>query len=90
MMQEPPADPPNDVPAPDLVAAADNIEIATNVVGKAIRCLAASGGPDQNQVLAYDVAHSAAQVAAAKAMLDRTLVRRVIARAKAQGRHEAD
>jgi (2S)-methylsuccinyl-CoA dehydrogenase len=70
MMQEPPADPPNDVPAPDLVAAADNIEIATNVVGKAIRCLAASGGPDQNQVLAYDVAHSAAQVAAAKAMLD--------------------
>jgi (2S)-methylsuccinyl-CoA dehydrogenase len=55
---------------PDLVAAAQVIEIADTVVGKAIRHLVASGGPDAHQVLAYDLAHAAAQVAAAKALLD--------------------
>ena len=60
----------DDRPTPDLVAAADTIEIADSVVGKAVRHLAASGGPDVHQVLAYDLAHSAAQVAAARAMLD--------------------
>ncbi len=69
-MQEPLADSPIELPGPDLAAAADNIEIAAHVVGKAVRHLAASGGPDKQQVLAYDIAHSAAQVAAAKAMLD--------------------
>jgi (2S)-methylsuccinyl-CoA dehydrogenase len=59
-----------DLPTPDLVSAADTIEIATNVVGKAIRHLATSGGPERHQVLAYDIAHASAQVAAAKAMLD--------------------
>ncbi|MDP9465072.1 MAG: hypothetical protein M3P52_10645 [Actinomycetota bacterium] len=59
-----------DLPTPDLVAAADTVEIANNVVGKAIRHLAAGGGPDRHQVLAYDLAHAAAQVAAARAMLD--------------------
>ncbi len=58
------------VATPDLVAATDTIEIADSVVGKSIRHLAASGGPDRHQVLAYDVAHAAAQVEAAKAMLD--------------------
>jgi (2S)-methylsuccinyl-CoA dehydrogenase len=58
------------LPTADLVAAADTIEIAGNVIGRAIRHLAASGGPDRHQVLAYDIAHSAAQVAAARAMLD--------------------
>ena len=58
------------VPNPDLVAAADVIEIAGNVVGKAIRHLAGTGGPDVHQVLAYDIAHSSAQIAAARAMLD--------------------
>ena len=57
-------------PNPDLVAAADVIEIAGNVVGKAIRHLAGTGGPDVHQVLAYDIAHSSAQIAAARAMLD--------------------
>ncbi len=69
-MQEPLADSPIELPGPDLAAAADNIEIATHVVGKAVRHLAASGGPDKQQVLAYDIAHSAAQLAAARAMLD--------------------
>ncbi|MEP7201419.1 MAG: acyl-CoA dehydrogenase family protein [Ilumatobacteraceae bacterium] len=63
-------DPVADLPSPDLILAADSIEIAGNVVGKAIRKLAASGGPDRHQVLAYDIAHAAAQVAAARAMLD--------------------
>lgn len=59
-----------DVPAPDLAGAAEAIAIADEVLGTAVRHLAASGGPDQHQVLAYDLAHGAAQVAAAKTMLD--------------------
>ncbi|MEY2416990.1 MAG: (2S)-methylsuccinyl-CoA dehydrogenase, partial [Ilumatobacteraceae bacterium] len=59
-----------DVSPADLVAAADTIELAQGVVGRAVRHLAASGGPDRHQVLAYDLAHAAAQVAASRAMLD--------------------
>jgi (2S)-methylsuccinyl-CoA dehydrogenase len=59
-----------DVSAADLVAAADSIELAEGAVGRAIRHLAANGGPDRHQVLAYDLAHAAAQVAASRAMLD--------------------
>ncbi|HQZ34494.1 MAG TPA: acyl-CoA dehydrogenase family protein [Ilumatobacteraceae bacterium] len=59
-----------DLAAPDLAAAADVIEIASGVVGKGVRHLAASGGPEVHQVLAYDLAHAAAQVATARAMLD--------------------
>ncbi len=54
---------------PDLVAASGAIELAASVVDAGIRTLAANGGPDTNQVLAYDLAHSAAQVAAARALL---------------------
>ncbi len=56
--------------APDLAAAADVIELAGGVVGKGVRHLAATGGPDVHQVLAYDLAHAAAQVETARAMLD--------------------
>jgi (2S)-methylsuccinyl-CoA dehydrogenase len=63
-------DPGFELPTADLAAAADTIEIADSVVGKAVRHLATSGGPDRHQVLAYDLAHAAAQVAAARAMLD--------------------
>ena len=56
--------------APDLAAAADVIELAGSVVGKGIRHLAANGGPDVHQVLAYDLAHAAAQVETARALLD--------------------
>ncbi len=56
--------------APDLHAAADVIELAHAVVGKAIRHLAATGGPDQHQTLAYDLAHAAAQVETARSLLD--------------------
>ena len=56
--------------APDLPAAADAIDVADQVVATAIRTLAANGGPDANQVVAYDIAHAAAGVATAKALLD--------------------
>ena len=55
---------------PDLQAAADVIELAGGVVGKAIRHLAANGGPDRQQTLAYDLAHAAAQVETARSLLD--------------------
>lgn len=61
---------PLDLPAADLAGAGEAVEIAADVVGRAVRHLAAAGGPDQHQVLAYDLAHGSAQVAAAKAMLD--------------------
>jgi (2S)-methylsuccinyl-CoA dehydrogenase len=63
-------DPSVDLPEPDLHAAADVIELADSVVGTALRHLSASGGPDIHQVLAYDLAHAAAQVATAKSLLD--------------------
>jgi (2S)-methylsuccinyl-CoA dehydrogenase len=59
-----------DEPHADLVAAADAVEVASGVVGRAVRQLATSGGPDAQQVLAYDLAHVAAQVGAARSMLD--------------------
>ncbi len=60
----------SDLAAPDLAAAADVIEIASGVVGTGVRHLAANGGPEIHQVLAYDLAHAAAQVETARAMLD--------------------
>src|SRR3981081_3212505 len=60
----------HDLPHADLVAAADVCELAGNVVGRAVRHRAASGGPDACQVLAYDVSHAAAQLAGARSMLD--------------------
>ena len=54
----------------DLNAAATVIDLADAVVGKGIRHLAEIGGPDQNQVLGYDLAHAASAVATARSMLD--------------------
>jgi (2S)-methylsuccinyl-CoA dehydrogenase len=59
-----------DIAAPDLAAAADVIDLADRVVGKAVRALAAAGGPDVHQVLAYDLAHAASGVATARSLLD--------------------
>jgi (2S)-methylsuccinyl-CoA dehydrogenase len=61
---------PTGLALPDLVAAAAVIELADSVVGKGIRHVAANGGPDRNQVVAYDLAHAAAQVETARALLD--------------------
>jgi (2S)-methylsuccinyl-CoA dehydrogenase len=62
--------PTTEMPTADLAGAAEAIETCANVVDQAIRHLVASGGPDQNQVLAYDIAQGSAQIAAARAMLD--------------------
>src|SRR5262245_56672241 len=56
--------------APDLEAAAAAVDLAQRVVGKAVRHLSASGGPDAHQVFAYDLAHAASGVETARAMLD--------------------
>ena len=58
------------LPTPDLQTAATIIETARAMVGKAVRKLASSGGPDVEQVLAYDIAHAAAAVETARSMLD--------------------
>jgi (2S)-methylsuccinyl-CoA dehydrogenase len=58
------------IAAPDLPAAADAIDLADCVVGKAVRQLAAAGSPDEHQVLAYDIAHAASGVATARSLLD--------------------
>jgi (2S)-methylsuccinyl-CoA dehydrogenase len=56
--------------SPDLAAAAEVIELASGVVRAGVRHLAATGGPDAHQVLAYDLAHAGAQVETARALLD--------------------
>jgi (2S)-methylsuccinyl-CoA dehydrogenase len=56
---------------PDVPAAADAIDLADRVVGRAVRRLAElEGGVDTHQVLAYDVAHAASAVATARSLLD--------------------
>mgnify|MGYP001169820589 FL=1 len=55
---------------PDLHAAATVTELAGSVVTTALKTLAANGGADVQQVVAYDIAHAAAQVETARAMLD--------------------
>src|SRR4051812_462607 len=55
---------------PDLSAAASAVDLAHGVVQDGIKALAATGSIDDNQVLAYDVAHAAAAVETARALLD--------------------
>jgi (2S)-methylsuccinyl-CoA dehydrogenase len=56
--------------SPDLTAAADVVELARQVVNQGTTTLKAGGGPDADQVLAYDLAHAASAVEAARSMLD--------------------
>lgn len=56
--------------APDLQAAAEAVTAADAVVAAATRTLASAGDIDQHQVLAYDLAHAAAAVETARALLD--------------------
>ena len=56
-------------PAADLGAAARAVDLAQAVVEGAARALARAGGPDAEQVVAYDLAHAAAAVRAARAAL---------------------
>ena len=57
------------VPAPDLPAAGEALALAQSVVDGGIASLIAAGGPDAAQVLAYDIAHAAAAVRTAEALL---------------------
>jgi hypothetical protein len=56
--------------APDLAAAALVLETAKSVVDAAARHLAATGDVGADQVVAYDLAHAAAAVENAGAILD--------------------
>lgn len=58
------------VQPPDLQGAAQAIAIAKEMVATAITTLSLAGGPDKNQTLAYDLAHTAAAVETARSMLD--------------------
>jgi (2S)-methylsuccinyl-CoA dehydrogenase len=58
-----------DLPSPDLQAAADAVAVAQSVVDTGVGSLVAQGGPDQAEVLAYDIAHAAAAVRTAEAVL---------------------
>jgi (2S)-methylsuccinyl-CoA dehydrogenase len=52
----------------DETAAA--LDLADSVVSSAIRQLSVLGGPDTQQVFAYDIAHAASAVATARSLLD--------------------
>jgi (2S)-methylsuccinyl-CoA dehydrogenase len=56
--------------SPDLTAAASAVEAAHAVVDAGVRALAAAGSIDDNQVMAYDLAHAAAAVEIARTLLD--------------------
>lgn len=55
--------------APDLTAAATAVDTAASIVDAGVRTLAAAGGADANQVVAYDLAHAASAVATCRSML---------------------
>lgn len=55
---------------PDLTAAAGLVDLADSVVKAALTKLQAEGGPDANQVVAYDIAHAASAAATARVLLD--------------------
>src|SRR5688572_16909964 len=55
--------------AADLAQASMVVGLADQAIGLAVQRLAELGGPDRQQVFAYDLAHAAAGIATAKAML---------------------
>jgi (2S)-methylsuccinyl-CoA dehydrogenase len=61
---------PQEAPRASLDHAADALEVAASVVERAVRQLARAGDLDDEQVLAYDVAHAAAAVRTAEAVLE--------------------
>ena len=53
-----------------LAAAADLVALADSVIAGALVALRDTGGPDANQVLAYDIAHAGSAAATARTLLD--------------------
>lgn len=58
------------IPRGDLAAAADLVDLADTVIAGALDALRAGGGPDVDQVLAYDIAHAASAASTARVLLD--------------------
>jgi (2S)-methylsuccinyl-CoA dehydrogenase len=56
--------------ATDLQVTAELIDTVAGMVTTAVRRLADRGGPEREQVLAYDISHAAAGVETARALLD--------------------
>ncbi len=61
---------PMPVAVPDLPAAASAVALARAALEKATAHVAANGGIDANQVVAYDIAHAASAIENARAVLD--------------------
>ncbi len=59
----------SDLIAPDLEAAGAAVQLAQGVIEGAIAAAKAAGGVDENQVVAYDLAHAASAVAIARSSL---------------------
>src|SRR5580658_6159698 len=57
-------------PTPDLAGAAEAVDLAQRLVDRACASVRERGGIDDNQVVAYDVAHAAAAVATGRATLE--------------------
>ena len=57
-------------PRADVRRAADAVEVVQRAIDRAVHTMVAGGGPDVEQVLAYDLAHSASAAATARAMLE--------------------
>ncbi len=55
---------------PDLDGARSAVELCETAIGKAVARLTELGGPDAQQVFAYELAHAGAGVATAKSMLE--------------------
>ena len=55
---------------PDIDAAASAVELARDVVHRALGHLATTGSVDADQVVAYDLAHAAAAIETARTLLD--------------------
>ena len=56
--------------ASDITRAAEVVDVARGIVRTGIATLVANGGPDVQQQLAYDIAHSAAAVETASSLID--------------------
>ena len=56
-------------PEPDLTAAAHVVELADAVIAAGVARLTELGGPDAQQVFAYELAHGGAGIATARSML---------------------
>ncbi len=54
---------------PDLRAARESVDVASDVIRKGVTSLASAGGPDVRQVLAYDIAHAASAIQTARAVM---------------------